>query len=343
MQLRNFWPLLKRAAVRFWADDTFQEGAALAYYAIFSLPALIVLITRGVGLVFGPDAVSGALYGQIRQVIGPEGAADVQSMVAKASTDEGLTVAAGVGFITLLIAGTGVFVSMQETLNAIWGVRARPARAWLKVIIDRARGLGLILTAGLLLLVGVVAQTLLVGLGSWLDRLLPGAELVWLQVANHATAMLMGMALFGSLFKFLPDAQIRWRDVWVGALVTSALFSLGRTLIGLYLAHSSLSSIYGAAGTVIVLLSWVFYSSQILFFGAVFTRCYAEEFGVGIEPAPHAVRVQVMEVSPGEVRVKHESTPNGQEEAVRSATKALKAPAASASEASELAESTKKA
>jgi membrane protein len=323
MQLRDFWPLLRRAGARFWADDTFQEGAALAYYAIFSLPALIVLLTRGIGAVFGADAVSGALYEQIRQVLGPEGAADVQSMVAKASTDEGLTVAAVIGFVTLLIAGTGVFVSMQETLNAIWGVRARPAKAWLKVIIDRARGLGLILTAGLLLLIGVVVQTLLVGLGSWLDRLLPGAELVWLQIANHVTSVLLGTLLFGSLFKFLPDAQVRWRDVWVGALVTSALFSIGRSLIGLYLGHSNMGSVYGAAGTVIVLLAWVFYSSQILFFGAVFTRCYAEEFGVGIEPAPHAVRVQVVEVSQGEVRVKHESTPDGQDAAARQAAKAL--------------------
>ncbi len=330
LRTRDFWPLLRTAATRFWADDTFQEGAALAYYTVFSLPALIVLLTRGVGLVFGPDAVNGALYGQIRRFLGPEGAADVQAMVAKASTDSGLSVAAAVGLGALLVAGTGVFVSMQETLNQIWGVRSRPARAWLKVIVDRARGLGLILAAGLLLLLGVVAQTILSTLGPLLERLLPGAGLVWLNVANHVSSLLVGTVLFGSLFKFLPDAQVRWRDVWVGAFVTAVLFALGKSLIGFYLGRSSLSSIYGAAGTVIVLLSWVFYSSQILFFGAVFTRCYAETFGQGIEPSTHAVRVQVVEIAAGEVRVKHEpgasTTPVPVPAETRAAVQALTQP-----------------
>ncbi|MBC7446594.1 MAG: YihY/virulence factor BrkB family protein [Hymenobacteraceae bacterium] len=313
---RDIGHLLHQAGVRFVADDTFQEGAALAYYAIFALPALIVLITRVVGSVFGPAAVTGALYREVRKVLGPSGAHDVQVMVEKASHDTGLTVAAVVGLVALLIAGTGLFVSLQETLNQIWGVRARPKRAWLKILIDRGRGLLLMMGVGVLLLLGVLAQTLLVGLGGWLDRVLPGAQVMWLHVANQVSSVLVGILLFGSIFKFLPDARIRWREIWVGALVTSVLFAVGKALIGAYLGRADLGSVYGAAGTVIVLLAWVFYSSQILFFGAIFTRCYAEEFGPGIQAAPHAVRVQVVEVSAEDVRIKHDPTASAEPTAV---------------------------
>ena len=303
---RDFGPLLRQTGTRFIADDTFQEGAALAYYTVFALPALMVLITRVIGGVFGADAITGALYRELRQVLGPSGAHDVQAMVTKASHDAGLSLAALVGVVTLLIAGTGVFVSMQETLNQIWGVRARPARAWLKILIDRGRGLTLILGAGVLLFVSVLIQTLLVGLGGFLDRVLPGAALLWIHIANHVTTLVVSGLLFASIFKFLPDARIRWHDVWVGALVTGALFTVGKAVIGFYLGRADVGSVYGAAGTVIVLLAWVFYTSQILFFGAIFTRCYAEAFGHGIEAAAHAVRVQVVEVSVDEVRIKHD-------------------------------------
>ena len=321
----NFWHLLRQAWSSFFADDTFQEGAALAYYTVFALPGLLVLITRTVGALFGAEAVTGALYTEVRKVLGPQGAHDVQAMVAKASLDEGLSVAALMGLATLVVAATGVFVSMQETLNTIWGVRARPERAWLKILLDRTRGLGLILSAGLLLLLSVVIQTVLTGLGSFLSGLLPGADLVWLHLVNQLTSLLLSTVLFASIFKFLPDVSVRWRDVATGALVTAVLFVIGKALIGLYLGQSNMGSIYGAAGTVIVLLAWVFYTSQILFFGAVFTRCYAEAYGSGIQPAAHAVRVQTVEIAPDEVRVKHEATPEGAQDATRQAAEALAA------------------
>lgn len=327
-QPRAFRHLLGQAWKRFYADDTFQEGAALAYYAVFALPALVVLITRVVGAVFGADAVTGALYREVSKVLGPSGAHDVQAMVEKASHDEGLSVAAVAGLAALLIAGTGLFVSMQETLNQIWGVRARPRRAWVKILIDRGRGLLLILGAGVLLFFSVLVQALLVGLGTFIDRILPGVQLVWLNAANQVTTVVVSTLLFASIFKFLPDARIRWREVWVGALVTAILFAAGKSVIGLYLGRSNLGSVYGAAGTIIVLLAWVFYSSQILFFGAIFTRCYAEAYGEGIHAAPHAVRVQVVEVSVDEVKIKHEpnapadptSVPEVAKEAVRALT-----------------------
>jgi membrane protein len=299
-RLQAFGFLLHQTWTRFFADDTFQEGAALAYYTVFALPGLLVLITRSVGAFFGGDAVTGALYVEVEKVLGPQGAQDVQQMVAKASTDEGLSVAALVGLVTLVMAATGVFVSMQETLNQVWGVRARPARAWVKKLLVRARGLGLILSVGFLLLISLVAQTILIALGKFLDELLPGSALIWLHVVNNVTSLGLGTVLFASIFKFLPDVHIRWRDVWIGAIVTAVLFAIGKALIGLYLGHSNVGSIYGAAGTVIVLLAWVFYTSQILFFGAVFTRCYAERFGHGLRPAAHAVRIRTVEVEEDE-------------------------------------------
>ncbi len=303
---RAFGQLLKQTWTSFFADDTFQEGAALAYYAIFALPALLVLITRTVGVVLGPEAVTGALEVELGKILGTQGAHDVQQMVRKASRDEGVSVAALIGIGTLLVASTGVFVSMQETLNAIWGVRSRPAKAWLKIIIDRARGFGLILSVGFLLLVSLVAQAALGVVGAVFLRFVPQAHYLWLHIVNLGMSIALSTLLFSAVFKVLPDARIRWRDVWVGALVTAVLFAIGKFIIGFYIGRANLDSVYGAAGTVIVLLTWVFYTSQILFFGAIFTRCYAEAYGQGIQPAPHAVRVQVVEVTDGqEVRVRH--------------------------------------
>jgi membrane protein len=293
---RAFFPLLAQAGRRFFADDTFQEGAALAYFAVFALPAFLILVVRVAGAVLGPSAVSGALFKEIQGILGESGARDVQHMVEKAARDEGLSVAALVGTVALVVAATGVFASMQKTLNAVWGVRARPAKAWVKVIADRTRSFGLILAVAFLLLISLVAQTALSALGNLLTRWLPGAELIWIHVANVTSSVLLSTVLFASIFKFLPDVHVRWRDVWAGALVTALLFTGGKALIGLYLGHSNLGSVYGAAGTVIVLLSWVYYSSQIMFFGAVFTRCHAEAFGRGIRPSSHAVRVQITEV-----------------------------------------------
>lgn len=302
---RDFWGLLRQAGTRFVADDTFQEGAALAYYSVFALPGVIILITRLAGALFGQATLSGALYHELRQIVGPEGARDVQAMVQKAFTDEGLGVAAVVGVITLVLSATGAFVSMQETLNQIWGVKARPARAWLKFLLDRGRSFGLILAAAALLLLSLVAQAVLAKLGVFLELYLPGIDHWTLEVGNLIVSMLLGALLFALLFKLLPDAQVRWRDVAVGAAFTSLLFTLGKAVIGYYLGRSSVTSIYGAAGTVIILLTWVFYSSQILFFGAILTRCYAERYGRGIHPSAHAVRVEVVEVTSEDVRVRH--------------------------------------
>lgn len=306
---RDFWALLRQTVTQFMADDTFQEGAALAYYAIFALPALLVLITRLVGGLFGPALITGALFHEVSKLVGPSAAADIEQMVAKASHDQGFTVAAVVGLVTLVLAATGVFLSMQETLNAVWGVKAKPKKAWLKIIFNRLRGLGLILAVGFLLLISLVAQAVLSGMQEFLKNRLPGADVIWLHLSNQVTSIGLSTVLFASIFKFLPDAHIRWRSVWAGALLTAVLFTLGKFLIGYYLGHSNLGSVYGAAGSVIVLLSWVFYTSQILFFGAVFTRCYAERYGEGIRPSAHAVRVKVVEVTDDhEVTVKHDPT-----------------------------------
>ncbi len=297
---RSFLPLLAQAGRRFFADDTFQEGAALAYFAVFALPAFLILVVRVAGAVLGPAAVSGALFREIQGILGESGARDVQHMVEKAARDEGLSLAAIVGTGALVVAATGVFGSMQKTLNTIWGVRARPAKAWLKVLADRTRSFGLILAVAFLLLISLVAQTALSALGDLLTRVVPGLHLVWVHVANGSSAVLLSMGLFASIFKFLPDVHVRWRDVWAGALVTALLFTAGQELIGAYLGHANLGSVYGAAGTVIVLLAWVYYSSQILFFGAVFTRCHAEAFGRGIRPNSHAVRIKITEIRESE-------------------------------------------
>ena len=244
--------LLPEAAKRFIDGNTFQQGAALAYYAVFALPALIILITRLSGAIYGQDAIRGAVYQQIRGVVGEQGALDVQEMVTKASTDSGITLAAAIGLITLFIAATGLFVSMQESLNQIWGVRSRADRAWLKIIFDRLRSFGLILAVAFLLLISLTVQAALEKLSSFLELHLTVPTVFGIHIVNTLLSLLVNTGLFASLYRFLPDVEIRWRDVMVGAVLTSILFDIGRALIGLYLGASDLGSIYGAAGTVIV-------------------------------------------------------------------------------------------
>jgi membrane protein len=270
------------------------------------LPPILIIIINAIGWIFGEDAVSGEIYFQIKGLIGSQGALEVQRMVENISQSNELTFATVVGVVTLMLSATGMFISMQNSLNVIWGVKPKPKREYLKMLIDRLLSFAIILSITFLLLVSLVVHALMAKIGKYLLDFFGETAMILIQMFNTVFSLAVVTLLFSTIYKFLPDAKIRWRDVWVGSIVTALLFSLGKWLIGLYLGNSNIATIYGAAGTVVVILTWVFYSSQILFFGAIFTLIYSRKFGSNIYPSAYAVRVVRQEIEAGKTAVNQE-------------------------------------
>ncbi len=304
------WSVTKEVFLDFLDNNSFQKGAALAYYTIFALPPILIIMINIAGSVFSREAVRGQVYTQLRDLIGSSGAADIQKMVENINQSADFTWATIIGVFTLLVGATGVFISLQESLNQIWGVKPKPRNEYVKLILDRLLSFAMIMAIVFLLLVSLLVHAALVAVNSFLvDRI----DEAWLQVSqlvNLVVSMGVVTFLFALIYKFLPDAKIKWSDVWVGSLVTALLFTLGKSLIGLYLGNSNFSGIYGAAGSVIVILTWVFYTSQIIFLGAQFTLVYARRYGTNIYPAEYAVRVVNHEEEVGKSAVNAEPGPN---------------------------------
>lgn len=290
------WGLFKETGLEFMENNSFQKGAALAYYTIFALPPMLIIIISAAGYFFGEQAVSGEIYYRIKELIGTEAAYSVQKMVENINEFSSVTFATLIGIVALFIAATGLFVSLQDSLNEIWSVKPKPKREYLKLLLDRFLSFGMILFVAIILLLSLLSNTILVVIGDFLTNQFSGWVVYLLHVANFVSSLMIMTFLFAAIFKFLPDAKILWRDVWVGALVTAVLFSIFRGLIGLYLGTNDVGSIYGAAGSVVIILTWVFFVSQIMFFGAVFTFVYSRKFGHNIFPSDYAVRVVRQEV-----------------------------------------------
>ena len=282
------WSLVREAVAR-WLDDYAPSmGAALSYYTIFSIAPLLVIVIAVAGFAFGNDAASGALFGQLRGMLGDEGAAVAQRLVASAREPRTSLFATLAGLVTMVIGATTVLAELQSALNRIW--RAPPVKSGLWTMLrSRLLSLSLILAIGFLLLVSLVASAAMAALGQW------GApyfgRMKWLfEIVNVALSLAMVTVLFAMIYKILPRVRIGWRDVWTGAAVTAILFTLGKSLIGLYLGRSAVTSGFGAAGSVVVLLAWVYYSAQIFLLGAEFTAVYAHRFGslrgVAVEAFP---------------------------------------------------------
>ncbi|WP_210489850.1 YihY/virulence factor BrkB family protein [Rufibacter aurantiacus] len=309
-KLKKAWSIIVEVWLDFLDNNSFQKGAALAYYTIFALPPILIIMINTAGAIFGKDAVRGRVYEQLRDLLGSKGAYDIQEMVENINQSADFTFATVVGVFTLLIGATGVFVSLQESLNQIWGVKPKPRNEYLKLLWDRLLSFAMILAIVFLLLVSLVVHTALVAITSFLTNRVDESVLQLTWIVNWVGSTGVVTFLFALIYKFLPDAKIRWGDVWIGALVTAVLFSLGKSLIGLYLGNSDFAGIYGAAGSVIVVLTWVFYTSQIVFIGAQFTLVYARRYGADIYPSTYAVRVINKEVEVGHAPVNDEPGPN---------------------------------
>jgi membrane protein len=283
--LAMFWPALRA----WWDDDALRLGASLAYYTLFALAPILLVATAVAGVVFSADAVRGEIVGQLDELIGPEGARAVQSLLEGASHRRTGLFAAALGSITFVIAATGAFLELQAALNTIWRVKPNPRANVRGFVMNRVRSFGLVVAIGFLLMVSLAVTAALAGLNTWLARRSPSIPLAWSGV-NVLASIVVTTALFALLYRFLPDVRLRWRDVTTGAFVTAVLFTIGQQLIGLYLGQSSVASSYGAAGSVMILLLWVYYSCQILLLGAEFTRVYAQRHGGNASPESYAVK-----------------------------------------------------
>jgi membrane protein len=291
MKPQETFSLLKATAFEWLDDQAPTLGAALAYYTVFSLAPLLIISIALAGLVFGAEAAQGQIFDQLRGLLGDAGGKAMQEIVQSTSAEPKTGVVATViGFVTLLFGASGAFGQLQASLNIIWGVQPKPGRGILGIIRDRILSFGFILVVGFLLLVSLLLTAAIAFVGKQFDAMVPGMEAL-IQILNSILSLAVITLLFGMMFKILPDANIAWRDVWIGAFITALLFTLGKFALGFYLGRSGVASSYGAAGSLIVLLLWVYYSSQIVFFGAEFTQVYANRFGSHVTPSSNAIAV----------------------------------------------------
>ncbi|GAB3543135.1 YihY/virulence factor BrkB family protein [Spirosoma fluminis] len=291
----NAWVVLKDAFNGFMDDRCLKLSAALAYYTVFSLAPLLVLVISLISIFLGQEAIQGQIFSQINGLVGNEAAKQIQDMIKNVELSGQTNTALVIGIATLLLGATSLFVEIQDSVNMIWRVKAKPKRGWLKILKDRLLSSSLIISLGFLLLVSLIINGIILALSDVLTRYIPGLGVILISGINFIISTVIVAILFGTIFKVLPDAKIAWKDVRWGALFTALLFMLGRYLIGLYIETTSTSSTYGAAGSLIVILTWIYYTAAILYFGAEFTLAYANHFGVKIEPASYAVYVEQTE------------------------------------------------
>jgi membrane protein len=291
MKFNEAVSILKQTFWEWLEDQAPTLGAALAYYTVFSLAPLLIIAISIAGLVLGKEAAQGQIFEELRGLLGTESGKAVQDIVKSASAEPSTSLLATVvGFVTLLFGASGVFGQLQTSLNAIWGVQPKPGRGLIGIVRDRFLSFGFILAFGFLLLVSLVLTAAIAFLGQQFGSMIPSMEAL-VQTLNSILSLAVITLLFAMLFKFLPDARIAWHDVWIGAFITAALFTIGKFALGFYLGKSGVASSYGAAGSLIVLLLWVYYSSQIVFFGAELTQVYANRFGSRVAPSSNAVAV----------------------------------------------------
>ena len=280
---------LIRDTFKNWNEDKAPRlAAALSYYTIFSLAPLLVLVIAITGFVIGNNiAIRDQILNQIRGLVGNQVAQIVDTLITNTSQPRNGTIATVIGVVTLVVGATGLFGQLQDALNTIWKVKPRTQRAILRMITDRAQSFALVLGLAFLLLVSLVISAALSVINHYFTDLVGGSGITT-TIINYAVSLLVITVIFGAIFKVLPDVNLSWRDVWVGALATAVLFIIGQFLISLYLGNAAASSVYGAAGSLVILLLWVYYSAQILFLGAEFTRVYAAHQGKEMTPTENA-------------------------------------------------------
>lgn len=302
--------MFKCAGIDFIDDKILKLSASLAYSTVFSIAPMIIVALYCGDIFLGREAIEGKLYGELEGLLGSSAAGQIQEIIRNTALSSDLGWSAIIGLITLIIGATGVFTEIQDSINFIWRLKTKPkkGKGLLKIVLTRLLSFSLVISLGFVMVVSLVIHGIIEVLMSRLNELLPTAIVVY--IVNLVVTFITITALFAVIFKVLPDAKVKWRHVWVGAMTTAVLFMLGKFAIGLYLGNSSIGSTYGAAGSLVILLVWVYYSAAILYFGAAFTREYVQHKGERIYPNNYAVWVEQVEVeSKGVIPEKTTTTP----------------------------------
>ncbi|MBK6291204.1 MAG: YihY/virulence factor BrkB family protein [Ignavibacteria bacterium] len=292
--LRIVLKALKAALKAWWRNDPFKESAAISYYAIFSLPGLLVVIIAVVGYFVGQDAINGQISAQITSTMGADTARQIQDITAKASESANSLWAAVLGVVTIALGATGVFAQFQQSLNTVWKVKADASESEILTMLKaRILAFGLIMALAFVLIASLVVSSILAALGSWISGSFSDSLLIALEIANSLISLLVLSLSFALMFKYFPNTKVEWRQVWIGSVVTAVLFEMGKFCLGLYFGTAEPGSGYGAAGSIILILLWVSYSSMIILFGAEFTYAYSEIHGWNTSSDVGASRISI--------------------------------------------------
>ena len=299
MKARELWYILKCAVEGWWNDNVPRLGASLAYYTLFAMAPILVISIAIAGFFFGAEAVRGEVVSQVRGLVGETGAQAVQAMLESVALRGGGGLATVIGLITFFLGATGAFLELQTALNAIWRVKPKPNAGIKEILLQRLLSFGLVIGVGFVLLVSLVISAGLAALDRYMGHAFPALAVAWTAI-NVLVSLGVVTLLFAMIYQFLPDVDLALRDVWVGALVTAGLFTVGKSVIGLYLGTSAVASSYGAAGSVVVLLIWVYYTAQVVLLGAEFTKAYVQRFEAK-RPSPmdHATKDPAPEATGG--------------------------------------------
>lgn len=299
MVLKNYkvwFSVTKEAFSEFSDDKAIKLSASLAYYTIFSISPMLIVIISLCGIFFGAEAVEGRIYAEIHHMIGKEAALQVQNMIKNVDIGSGNYIATIIGLVTLLIGATGVFAEIQDSINLMWGIKVKYKKGWLKLILNRLLSFSIVVSMGFVLMVSLLLSAFINIFSGKIIQYIPSLSAPLAEGINLVITFFVISILFAIIFKVLPDAKISWRDARIGSLITGVLFMLGKAAIGFYLSTNNLGFTYGAATSIVVILLWVYYSSIILYFGAEFTQAYANRLGQKITPKEYAVFTKNKEV-----------------------------------------------
>jgi membrane protein len=294
--IKEMWKVLSATFMGFINDNGLKLSASLAYYTIFSIAPLLILVISLVGLFFSQADTAQRLYPEIAHFVGPQAAVQIESILKNLQLSGKSTTAVIIGIITLLLGASSIFIEIQDSLNIIWRVKAKPKKGWLKLVQNRFLSFSLIISLGFLLLASLIVNLIINALGTWIEHFMHTITTLLIKGINLGITFIVISILFGIIFKVLPDVKIKWKDVRAGAFFTAVLFMIGQYAINLYIQYTAKNSAYGAAGSILVILAWIYYTAAILYIGAEFTQVYAEAIGSRIEPADYAVSVQQTEV-----------------------------------------------
>lgn len=294
-KLKKFFLYLKQVFKEFSADNILKYSASLAYYTVFSIAPLLVIISNLSGIFFGKEAVKGEVYNQLKALVGSPAAIQIQDIIKNIHLTGNNFFASTVSVIILLIGATSIFGEIQDSLNKIWGLRVKTKKIWWKLILTRILSFSLILSIGFIMIVSLILNAIVSAFGNFLSRYIHNFSIYFIQTAEAVLSFIVISFLFSLMFKLLPDAKIRWKDVLFGGFITAIFFTLGKFAIGYYLGKSNLTTLYGAAGSIIIIMVWVYYSSIILYLGAEFTKVHANLYGRRIEPNEYAEWIMVQE------------------------------------------------